>query len=93
MKKLILIFSILITLLVAEEDVTYHILYDYGAKMCTPIINEYSNSAQNDVGDIVGIIVLTNGVKLTLRSYNRKVVNISLFTDIESCEYYKKGIR
>lgn len=93
MKKLILIFSILTTLLVAEEDETYHILYDYSTKTCNPIINEYNNSAQNNIGVIVGIVELTNGVKLTIRSYNQRVVNIALFTDIESCEYYKKGIK
>ena len=93
MKKLILIFSLLTTLLVAEEDDMYHILYDYSTKMCSPIINEYNNSTQNNVGVIAGIVELTNGVKLTIRSYNQRVVNIALFTDIESCEHYKKGIR
>lgn len=72
-----------------DEDVIYTVIYDYSLDKCYSMDSDNNPNNMSEVGVLVGIVYIDNGVIIAIERNSNNNLMLALFTDMESCEKYK----
>ena len=72
-----------------DEDVIYTVIYDYSLDKCYSMDSDNNPNNMSEVGVLVGIVYIDNGVIIAIERNSNNNLMLALFTDMVSCEKYK----
>lgn len=72
-----------------DEDVIYTVIYDYALDKCYSMDSDNNPNNMSEVGILVGIVYIDNGVIIAIERNTDNKLMLALFTDMDSCEKYK----
>lgn len=72
-----------------DEDVIYTVIYDYSLDKCYSMDSDNNPNNMSEVGVLVGIVYIDNGVIIAIERNSNNNLMLALFTDMVSCDKYK----
>ena len=72
-----------------DEDIIYTVIYDYSLDKCYSMDSDNNPNNMSEVGVLVGIVYIDNGVIIAIERNSNNNLMLALFTDMVSCDKYK----